>query len=316
MASVVLSSALGGIGPSIVSITISVFGMSVFLWSQSGDIHFESIEDFTRIFIFLIANLFLATVGSILRNALIEAKAAKIEAEEATRARDEFLSIASHELKTPLSSLMMRIQLGIKNLADDQSDPDKVRAHYEKLLHSGDRSVKKLCRLIDDLLDFSRVVHDQMKMKPELINLRSLVQEIEERFEEELKSKAIPMAVNIPNFIDGFWDPLRIDQVISNLVSNAIKYGNAQPISIDAFINGDHISILVSDHGPGIDEKDLEAIFDRFKRVGSSAAIGGLGLGLYISQRIAKLHSGRIWATSSKDVGTTFHLDLPQNLSF
>lgn len=227
------------------------------------------------------------------------------ELEDALYARDEFFSIASHELKTPLTSMRLNGQFLVK-----MHERNKDFLTAEKILnyiHQNDRGVSKLVRLVDDMLDISRIRTGRMALRKEQFEICELVHELINRLRETSESEIV---IELCESSASNWDKLRIEQVVTNLMSNAIRYGNNQPIIVNVQNKQSHILLSVRDHGIGIPEDILESIFDRYER-GPSGDIQGLGLGLYISKQIVDSHGGRIWAESLLGEGSTFYVELP-----
>ncbi len=248
-------------------------------------------------------------VGTALENAALYA-----QAQEAVRARDEFLSIASHELKTPLTPLKLQTQslrraigLGtVKTAANDK---------IVRMLDSSDRQITRISRLIDDLLDISRISSGKMQLSFEEFSLCELLQDTTERFAEEVKIARCTVQLECPNTITVCWDRFRIEQVIVNLLTNAIKYGAGGAIDIRAEESEGHVVISVRDHGIGIAEADQARVFGRFERAVSGSHFGGLGLGLYIVTQILEAHGGAITLKSQTGEGSTFAVKLANRFS-
>ena len=224
-------------------------------------------------------------------------------AEEALQVRDEFLSIASHELNTPLATLGMQIQL-IARLAEQKNLVEIAKNSMQQL--------ERFSALIKELLDVSRIRAGRLNLNTENVDLSSLLQNIVNGFQMELNNAKCSIDLQIETPIIGSWDKMRIEQVMINILSNAIKYGAGNPIKISATIAGNNAKITVEDHGIGISPSDQEKIFNRFERAESSAKnFSGLGLGLYIVQKIIEAHRGTIQVTSELGKGSLFTVELP-----
>ena len=227
---------------------------------------------------------------------------------EALQARDEFLSVASHELKTPVSSLRLQLQLILRRLC---KDPDYDRELEAKVQGAG-RQVDKLARLIVQLLDVSRLrAGRDMDLEREELDLRGLAQEILGRFKEDAAQAGSELRLAAPSPVHGNWDRLRIDQVLTNFLTNALKFGKGRPIDVEVGKAGEEATIVVRDRGIGIAPGDHERIFERFERTGEAKAIHGMGLGLYIVRRIVEAHGGTIRVESRLGEGTAFYVKLP-----
>lgn len=231
------------------------------------------------------------------------------EAQEAIRIRDEFLSVASHELKTPLTPLSLRLQVLASETErqPDSSYVQKVRASIEV----GRKQVAKLSNLIGDLLDTSRIVAGRMKLEWEEGDLSTIVREVLSRYDAQATRASSPLKVETPNAVPGRWDVLRMEQVVTNLVDNAIKYGAGKPIHVRLETEGEHATFVVRDEGIGIAPEHRSRIFGRFERAVSERNYGGLGLGLYISKTLVEAMGGDIHVESTPGQGATFTVKLP-----
>ncbi|MBA2403514.1 MAG: PAS domain S-box protein [Bdellovibrionales bacterium] len=235
------------------------------------------------------------------------------ELKEAIRYRDEFLSIASHELKTPLTSLKLMAQLRVRNL----SRPDSEKFQVEKLrsqFQSDITQLDRLNRLVDDMLDITRINTGKLTLQKERFNLCQLTQTILTREQDVLEGKVNDIKIDYSKAVVGVWDKFRIEQVVSNLLSNAIKYGQGKPIHIHISQDEKMAILIIKDQGSGISVEDQERVFDRFERVDSKAEISGLGLGLYIVKQIVEMHQGHITVESQLGLGSSFIVRLPLEL--
>jgi signal transduction histidine kinase len=231
------------------------------------------------------------------------------ELQKAVKVRDEFLSIASHELRTPLTAL--ELQLG--NLTRLMQKPDPLTWHerFSDKLGRAARQTGRLAKLIDNLLDVSRISAGRFRLEPEPMDLARLCQDLVERWSDEAGVAGCRLAFDIQTPCLGQWDPLRIEQVLTNLLSNAVKYGAGQPIEVCLQHDAEGVSLQVRDHGIGVAEAALARIFDRFERAVSPREFGGLGLGLFITREIVEAHGGQISVASSLGSGATFTVRLP-----
>jgi signal transduction histidine kinase len=230
------------------------------------------------------------------------------ETQEALQLREEFLSIASHELRTPLTALQLQVQLLRRMVKGDDRPADDAR----RLIDGVERQVKRLGRLTSDLLDVSRISAGRFELDTSRFDLGILVQDVVERFRDELHAAGTSVALNLTGPVFGTWDRHRLDQVVANLLSNALKYGGGAPIHIAVHADGDIARLTVSDLGPGIAEEHLERIFDRFERVETADKTAGLGLGLFIAREIVEAHGGTIRASSVPGQGATFVVEIPR----
>lgn len=225
------------------------------------------------------------------------------ELKQATSARDEFLSIAAHELRTPLTALQLRLQAALHG----RDLPAKARHRVERATSQADR----LERLIDALLDVARITTGHLELDCEPIDLSEVVQEVAERFREHAATGGIPLEVRTPGAVIGEWDRLRLEQVVTNLLANAFKFGEGRPICLSLSASECTAELSVADQGIGIAPEDFERIFRQFERVVVRRSFGGLGMGLYIARQIVEAHGGRIEVESAEARGATFKVTLP-----
>jgi signal transduction histidine kinase len=243
---------------------------------------------------------------------LDELRSTKAELEGAVRMRDDFMSIVSHELKTPLNTLILevqlrKLQLGRSNFA--AFSEDKLRQMVEK----DERQIQSLIRLIDDMLDVSRIRTGKLSIRPNRFDLGKLVASVVENFAPQMEVSGCTLLFQRPEPIFGVWDEFRIEQVLANLLTNAMRYGAGKPVQINVCIASADACIEVSDQGIGISPKSLERIFCQFERAEGSESSAGLGLGLFIAEQIAKAHNGRIQVESEEGKGALFRVLLPLN---
>lgn len=241
--------------------------------------------------------------------ALTRAEEKEKKLEEALVARDQFLSIASHELKTPLTSLKLQAQLTVRNL---NMQKEITMERQVAMANQTSELVGRLTRLIDDMLDVSRIRTGKLKLDKQEHELGDIIREVVFRMSVlfEAAGLSIPR-INIQDKMYGNWDRFRLEQVIGNLLTNAIRYGQGKPVDIRVDKTAQYAIIAVTDYGYGIGKDDLMRIFGRFERAINSSEVSGLGLGLFISKEIVESHNGRIWAKSEVGQGSTFYVELP-----
>ncbi len=232
------------------------------------------------------------------------------EAQAAVAARDDFLSIASHELKTPVATLQLLIQNLLRRFRTDPSSitPDTATDR----LAAVEKQVLRLTKLINDLLDLSRITDGRLELDREPTDLASIVRDVVARHEEDAHRAHCTMSVAVESPVPGVWDPMRLDQVVENLLSNAIKYGARGRIEVR--VDGDErvARLMVRDEGIGIPPDAQARIFQRFERAVSASDYGGFGLGLWIVHRIVAAHGGELRVESELGRGSEFHVDLPR----
>jgi PAS domain S-box-containing protein len=236
------------------------------------------------------------------------------QAQSAIRARDEFLSIASHELRTPLTPLKLQTQ-GLMRTLKSKSLTEVKPEKITKMLETSDRQISRLSKLIDDLLDLSRISIGRLSLSLDDFDFPDLVRETVERFHQQLADANCDLVLDCPDKLTVHWDRFRIEQVIINLLVNAIKYGPGKPIHVKVEEVGTCVRFSVRDGGIGIAPEDQLRIFGRFERAVSGTHFGGLGLGLYIVTQILSAHGGKIGVTSRLGAGSTFKVEIPKEPS-
>lgn len=232
---------------------------------------------------------------------------------KALQIREEFLSIASHELNTPLTPLKLHVQMLAREIKKS-NDSSVSRQKMEKFLHVSDRQITRLSKLVDELLDVSRISNGKLSLQLQSLNLVEVVDEVLDHFHEQITSSNCHFTLTKPDKLMGFWDRDRIVQVITNLVSNALKYGNGKPIQFHLYQNQKQnlAEFSIQDFGLGIDSKDQQRIFEKFERATRcTSGINGLGLGLYIVKEIIAAHGGKITVESELGKGSLFKVRLP-----
>ena len=243
---------------------------------------------------------------------LNQLRSTKAELEDAVRTRDDFMSIVSHELKTPLNTLILevqlrRLQLGRNNLA--AFSQEKLCQMVDK----DERQIQSLIRLIDDMLDVSRIRTGKLSIRPSDVDLGKLVASVVENFAPQMEASGCTLLFQRPEPIVGVWDEFRIEQVLANLLTNAMRYGAGKPVQVSVSATASGACIEVRDQGIGISQKSLERIFCQFERAEGSETSAGLGLGLFIAEQIVKAHKGRIQVESEEGKGALFRVLLPLN---
>ncbi|WP_437727500.1 ATP-binding protein [Sorangium sp. So ce861] len=276
-----------------------LFGTLTFIAAQSGRRY--SRED-------------LAAAEELARRCALAVDNARLyqDAQSAIALRDEFLSIASHELKTPLTPLSLQIQILTRRAPE--LCPDKERlAWLTDRLGLVRRQGERLRRLVDNLLDISRISAGRLALELEPVRLSEIVRQVVTRFHEggEVAESGSRVTVSAGDDGAGNWDRLRLEQVVDNLVSNALKYGQGEPIEIAVDSAGSSATLTIADHGIGIAPEHLGRIFGRFERAVSARHYGGLGMGLYITRQLVEALDGSIEVSSVLGEGSTFKVTLP-----
>jgi signal transduction histidine kinase len=230
------------------------------------------------------------------------------EAQGGIRVREEFLSIAGHELKTPLTALKLNLQ-SLERAA--RREPTPTLSQVSDRITKMGWQLLRLERLMNELLDVSRVTAGRLKLEPERLDLRDLVQEVLRRAEDDLDEAGSIVNLEAPAEVIGEWDPARLDQVVTNLVGNAIKYGLGRPIEVTLTADGASARLTIRDHGIGIAPESRGRIFGRFERAVSDRHYGGFGVGLWIVRQIVEASGGVVRFESEPGRGTTFIVELP-----
>jgi signal transduction histidine kinase len=215
------------------------------------------------------------------------------------------LSVASHELRTPVTSAQIAVQSAL-SVGDDAP-----ATFLRNALSSAERQTRRLGRLVDALLDVSRIQAGRLELQREPIDLGTVVREVVTLLGDDARRAGCDLRNEADAGLVGRWDRARIDQVVTNLLSNAIKYGAGAPIIVAARRHGERARLIVRDGGIGIAAEERSRIFERFERAVSSKHYGGLGLGLYIVRRIVDAHDGDISVDSAPGGGAEFIVDLP-----
>lgn len=237
-------------------------------------------------------------------------RTARAEAEAAVRVREEFLAIAAHELKTPVTSLRGFAELGVRALGVNGT-LDAMLAR--RTLETIDRQSARLAALVANLLEVARGSADRDAIVPRQVNLADLARIVVEA--ARVRAQQHPITLSSPDSVEAVVDPLRIEQVLTNLVDNAVKYSPAGSlIEVSVAASSDRAELIVRDHGVGIPVEHQERIFDRFFQAHVGEQSSGMGLGLYISHEIVRHHGGTIRVEAPEDGGTRMVVSLPRGL--
>jgi signal transduction histidine kinase len=223
----------------------------------------------------------------------------------AIRARDDFLSMASHELKTPLTSLQLQAESLVA--AAGAVAHDRVIAKAETIV----RSARRLTILIDRILDVTRVNSGAVELAIVEVDLAGLVRQIAAHLEDTFREAHSELRIHAPTSLVGELDRERIEDVITNLLSNAAKYGAGKPVEVELDHADGRARLRVVDHGIGIEPADQQRIFQRFERAVTESQFGGLGIGLWLSRFLIEAHGGTIAVSSMPGLGSTFTVELP-----
>ncbi len=226
----------------------------------------------------------------------------------AVKVRDDFLSIASHELKTPLTALQLEVQLLQRLLARD--GPAALASSLEGRLGIVARQVTRLTSLINSLLDVARLSGGQNDLHREVVDLKDVVTDVLTKSAEVIQHSGSEVTTHASHVV-GQWDRGRILSLVSNLLLNAVKYGEGRPIEVDLGLYEGHARLVVKDQGIGIAKSEQCRIFEKFERAVPMENFGGFGVGLWIARQAAVAHGGQIVCQSLPGAGSTFTVDLP-----
>ena len=239
---------------------------------------------------------------------LAELRHAQDDLQRALRMRDEFMSMVSHELRTPLGVMTLDVVMRQERL--DKGDlawfgPERLR----NMLARDARQLRSMTRLIEDMLDIARIQHGKLSIRPRHTDLGELAAGTVADFETHFRN--VPLRLAAEPSVAGDWDDSRIGQVLVNLLSNALRYGEGKPVEVEVKRDGSMALLAVTDHGMGISEDDQQRIFEQFERLPEAGRTPGMGLGLFISRHFVQAHGGSIAVKSVRGEGSRFEVRLP-----
>lgn len=239
-----------------------------------------------------------------------ELRATQAELERAVAMRDEFMSMVAHELRTPLNTLFLEtqlreVQLGKDNLAFFGAE------QLRKMVARDGRQIHSMIRLINDMVDVSRIRSGKLSIRPAHTELAALLERVVSDLTQRAEAAGATITLHAPAPVHGVWDEFRVEQVIVNLLTNALRYGGGKPVTVTLSADAARARIVVQDQGNGIAAQDIERIFEPFERAGHKEVREGLGLGLYIARQLAESHCGTLQVVSTPGHGAAFCLMLP-----
>jgi len=226
---------------------------------------------------------------------------------DAISLRDDFLSVAGHELRSPAHAVALIAESMLRRARADEPSATLV-VGLEKLIEA----VQRLTRLTGDLLDVTHIAEGRLTLQRERFDLSELVLDVTRRFEEVARRAGCEIETRLAP-TQGSWDRNRLDQVVTNLVGNACKFGAGKPVEVAVEPDGDRARVAVRDHGIGISPEDQVRLFRRFERFETRRKFGGMGLGLWITRRIVEAHGGTIAVESAPGQGSTFSIEFPRH---
>ena len=241
---------------------------------------------------------------------LEELHVTQAELQRSLRMRDDFMSLVAHELRTPLNTLFLESQMRMLQLQRGNFDslgPDKLPA----MVARDQRQIQAMIRLIDDMLDVSRIRSGSLSIRPTPFELTGLLKRVVSDLALQATGYGSTLTLHPHAPVEGCWDEFRIEQVIVNLLTNALRYGGGKPVDVVVDAGAHEVRIDVIDDGIGICEADQQRIFEPFERGSANGEVKGLGLGLAISRQLAAAHGGRLGVTSDGRTGSIFSLVLP-----
>ncbi len=232
------------------------------------------------------------------------------ELQRSLRMRDEFMSLVAHELRTPLNTLFLEAQmrsLQLKRGTLATIGPEQ----FDAMIKRDERQIKAMIRLIDDMLDVSRMRSGQLSIRPNQVELMNLLERVVSDLSLQAAATGSSLSLREHHQVVGCWDEFRIEQVVVNLLTNAMRYGCGGPVEVSVQYSDDVVRIDVRDEGKGISPGDIDRIFEPYERGARNGEPKGLGLGLYISRQLAMSHGGELRVSSQPGKGSTFTLVLP-----
>lgn len=235
-------------------------------------------------------------------------KARERALEAAVQARDRFLAVAAHELRTPLTTLLMQVQMARRRMAAQGEDASP--AQFSRALDVADRQVRRLARLVDDLLDVTRSEVGQLGLRRNRCDLAQMAQEMAAQFQASFEACGCILELDCPETLVGCWDRPRLEQVVGNLLGNVTRYAPGARARLSVYREAEAAVLVVEDDGPGIPSQAQAHIFERFARAAPERP-EGLGLGLYLVEQIVRGHGGRIDLLSEPGQGCRFTVRLP-----
>ncbi|RYZ98878.1 MAG: hybrid sensor histidine kinase/response regulator, partial [Moraxellaceae bacterium] len=234
----------------------------------------------------------------------------QLELQQALKMRDDFMSMVAHELRTPLNTLYLEAQVrGLKLAQGDTSafTLDKLTSMVER----DGRQIQNMSRLISDMVDVAQIQNGKLSIRPGHTDLSELLQRIIASFSPQAEIVGSSFVLSAEENVTGIWDEFRVEQIVINLLTNALRYGQGKPIEVSLVKTCECAEIRVRDQGVGIADTEQERIFEKFARGGNQSVREGLGIGLYIARHLAAVHNGTLMVKSTLGEGATFTLKLP-----
>jgi two-component system OmpR family sensor kinase len=232
------------------------------------------------------------------------------ELREAVRARDEFVAIAAHELRNPMTPILMQVGLLLAAAkSPERCRPDVITPRLEQL----ETAITEFVRRSTVLLDVSRIAAGNVRIEVAEVNLSALIHSVVSRTAVAAQRARCRLDEALQEGVVGMWDPLALEQVAENLLTNATKFGAGHPIAVVLQADSQSAKLVVRDEGIGISEEDHARIFQRFERAVTRREHGGFGIGLWLSNQLVVAMGGTIIVESAPGKGTSFTVMLPLN---
>jgi signal transduction histidine kinase len=242
---------------------------------------------------------------------LAELNAAQVQLQRALAMRDEFMSMVSHEMRTPLNTLYLETQL--RKMQLERGNMAAFGAEQlQRMVARDDRQIQSIIRLIDDMLDVSRIRSGKLSLRPGWVELSGLLRRLVHDLTPQAATAGCTLTLDADTPVSGWWDEFRIEQIVVNLLTNALRYGGQQPVEVALLVEPDWVRIEVRDHGAGVAPEQQDKIFEPYERGVGNEVPSGLGLGLYISRQLAEVHEGSLTLRSQPGEGAVFSLALPR----
>jgi signal transduction histidine kinase len=241
---------------------------------------------------------------------LRELNATQAELQRSLRMRDEFMSLVAHELRTPLNTLFLETQMRTLHLKRGNLQAF-AGEQMGAMIKRDERQIKAMIRLIDDMLDVTRMRNGTLSVRPAQVELMGMLERVVSDLSLQAAATGCAITLQPHPPVMGYWDEFRIEQVVVNLLTNALRYGGGCDVAVRVAVEGAQTRIDVVDSGKGIEPEDMERIFQPFERGARNGEPKGLGLGLYISRQLASAHGGELSVASAAGQGSTFSLVLP-----
>ena len=241
---------------------------------------------------------------------LVQLKTARDELQRAVAMRDEFMSLVTQELRSPLHTLFLQAQMRKMHIPSGDS-PSFAVSGAREMVERDERQIGAMLDLIDDMLDVSRLRTGKLPIHPKPLDLAALVRRVVRDHAAALEKAGCAVQVDAPDSLAGVWDGFRIEQVVANLLVNATQYAPGTPVSLNLAAVEGGARLEIRDQGPGVPQADRERVFRQFERGAGSDAVPGLGLGLYLAEQAVKAHGGAITLGGEPGQGAVFTVYLP-----